>query len=118
MEHRWGERHALDQMVSVRAAGWRVLAQVRNISVSGAYLRCAVPDASVTRIRVDFKHQPRTRELVAYVVRRTADGIGVEWGEFGSETVTQVLSRALPAAAEAFAPSRGRSLVVAMPRRV
>lgn len=92
MEHRWGRRQDFYQVVSVRAAGWRVLAQVRNISLSGAYLRCALPRAGITRLRVEFKLQRETVELLAYVVRRTADGIGIEWGEFASDTVARLLA--------------------------
>jgi hypothetical protein len=115
MEHRWGERHTFEQMVLLRAAGWRVLAQVKNISVSGAYLRCVVPETGVTRIRVDFRQPPRGAELVAYVVRRTPDGIGVEWGEFGCRAVTRLLSQVRPAPVEAGAPSSACS-VSAIPR--
>jgi hypothetical protein len=111
MEHRWGQRHAFDQMVLLRAAGWRVPARVRDISISGAYLRCAIPDPSVVRVRVDFRRHPRTTELIAYVVRRTADGIGVEWGEFGSQAVSRLLNRVRPDPTEQFALSQTCSRV-------
>jgi hypothetical protein len=115
MEHRWGQRHAFEQMVLLRAAGWRVLARVRDISISGAYFRCVVPDAGVARVRVDFR-QPRSPELVAYIVRRTPEGIGVEWGEFGCRAITRLLSRVPPDGAEACAPSPECSNAAATPR--
>jgi hypothetical protein len=109
MEHRWGQRHPFDQMVLLRAAGWRVPARVKDISISGACLRCAIPDPSVVRVRVDFRRHPRATELVAYVVRRTADGVGVEWGEFGSRAVSRLLAEVSPDPVESFATSRGCS---------
>jgi hypothetical protein len=122
MEHRWGERHAFDQMVLLRAAGWRVPARVKNMSISGAYLHCTIPDASVVRVRVDFRRQPRAPQVIAYVVRRTVEGIGVEWGEFGCQAVTRLLSRVAPHAVEALPASAGCSRVpridrVSRPRR-
>jgi hypothetical protein len=90
-------------MVLLRATGWRVPARVKDISISGAYLRCAIPDPSVVRVRVDFRRHPRATELIAYVVRRTTDGIGVEWGEFGSQAVSRLLARVRPDPAELFA---------------
>jgi PilZ domain len=118
MEHRWGQRHDFEQMVLLRAAGWRVLARIKNISVSGAYLRCAVPESGVGRIRVDFRRQPpRSAELVAYVVRRTPEGIGIEWGEFGCRAVTRLLGQIRPDAAEAGAPSAACSSVSAIAKR-
>jgi hypothetical protein len=91
MEHRWGERYALERMVSLHAGAWRVLARMENVSCSGAFLRCAVPSAGVVRIRIDLRQGPGAARLVAYIVRRTADGIGVEWGEFAPEAVTGML---------------------------
>lgn len=94
MEHRWGERHDFEQMVSLRAGGWRVLARVRNMSSSGAYLQCAVPNASVLRIHVDFRQAPGSARLAAYIVRRTPEGIGIEWGEFAPAAIMRLLRRA------------------------
>lgn len=94
MEHRWGERHVLERMVSLRAGGWRVLARLRNMSSSGAYLQCAVPSASVVRIHVDFRDGSDSVRLAAHIVRRTADGIGIEWGEFAPRSVMRMLLRA------------------------
>jgi hypothetical protein len=119
MEHRWGERRALSRMVSLRAGRWCVLAQLKNISSSGAYLRCAVPDPAVSWIRIDFKDEHNSASVVAYVVRRTADGIGVEWGEFSPEFIARLLSRAeaVPAAS-ANSYSTRRSLQAGRPPRL
>ncbi len=115
MEHRWGQRHTFEQMVLLRAAGWRVLARIRDISISGAYLRCVVPESGVVRVRVDFR-QPRSTELVAYIVRRTPEGIGIEWGEFGCRAITRLLSRVPPDGAEACPPLAACSRASAVPR--
>lgn len=94
MEHRWGERQVLERMVSLRAGGWRVLARLRNMSSSGAYLQCAVPSARVLHIHVDFREGSDSVRLAAQIVRRTADGIGIEWGEFAPQCVMRMLLRA------------------------
>ena len=106
MEHRWGQRHAVDRMVSLHAGGWHVPARLMNISSSGAYLLCAVPDASVVRIRLQFRRELRSTRLVAYVVRRSGDGIGVEWDKFAPQAVTRLLSREYPDPAQVSAPPR------------
>lgn len=98
MEHRWGQRHALDRMVSLHAGGWHVPARLMNISSSGAYLLCAVPDASV--VCVQFRQELRSTRLVAYVVRRSGDGIGVEWDKFAPQAITRLLNRGHPDAAQ------------------
>src|SRR5579872_4155884 len=98
MEHRWGERHVIERMVSLRAGGWRVLARLRNMSSSGAYLQCAVPSANV-----------------AHIVRRTSDGIGVEWGEFAPRSVMRMLLRAEQHPTEVLAPPGPDPRVAGMP---
>ncbi|HLY52532.1 MAG TPA: PilZ domain-containing protein [Steroidobacteraceae bacterium] len=117
MEHRWGERHALERMVSLRAGGWRVLARVRNISSSGAYLQCAVPSASVARIHIDFRDGPDSVRLAAHIVRRTADGIGIEWAEFAPQRIMRMLRRAEREreAAQTLAPAQADPRVAARP---
>jgi hypothetical protein len=93
--------------------------QLRNISSSGAYLRCVVPDPAVTWIRVDFKDEDNSTSVIAYVVRRTADGIGVEWGEISPEFIARLLSRAEAIPAEsANSYSTRRSLQAGRPPRL
>jgi hypothetical protein len=60
--------------------------QLRNISISGAYIVSALPVALMGRVRVRMKAtetQRRPREsLEARVVRSDPDGFAVEWCEF------------------------------------
>ncbi|HLJ39420.1 MAG TPA: PilZ domain-containing protein [Steroidobacteraceae bacterium] len=115
MEHRWGERHVIERMVSLRAGGWRVLARLRNMSSSGAYLQCAVPSANVARIHVDFRDGADSVRLAAHIVRRTSDGIGVEWGEFAPRSVMRMLLRAEQHPTEVLAPPGPDPRVAGMP---
>ena len=79
MKHRCDRRYACDQMVLLRAGEWRALARVLNISSSGAYLRCVHPASGIVRVCIDFGQEPNRTRLLACVVRRTTEGIGVEW---------------------------------------
>lgn len=96
MEHRWGHRHNLDRMVLLRAPGWRVLGRIRNLSVSGAFLRCPLPHSGVTRLFVDLRMGPGERELTAEIVRFAADGIGVEWSTLAPAQVVRLLTSPPP----------------------
>ena len=94
MEHRWGQRHQLQYTVSVRVGGWRAVAQVKDISASGAFLQCAVPRDQHMRICVDFSGAQRQPVLTAQVVRSTDCGVGIEWLEFAPEAVLRMLEGA------------------------
>jgi hypothetical protein len=91
MEHRWGQRHRLEYVVSVSAGSWRAIAQVRDISVSGALLRCLAPRDRMKRICVEFPSSARNDVLMAQVVRRTNDSVGIEWLEFAPDLVLRML---------------------------
>ena len=91
MEHRWGQRFLLDLPASVADGnGWTAPARVRDISASGAFLECS-PPASVTRVLIRFKGREVSSILTGDIVRVTADGIGIEWGEFAPAAVAAVL---------------------------
>ncbi len=91
MEHRWGQRHRLEYVVSVNAGSWRAIAQIMDISVSGALLRCRAPRNRIKRICVEFPNSPDSEVLMAQVVRRTNDSVGVEWLEFAPDLVLRML---------------------------
>jgi len=94
MEHRWGERVCIDHSVRVSASRWRAVAQISNLSVSGAYLVGAPPPPRITCIKVEFG-TPQQRVLIeADVVRRTHDGFALEWREFAPRAVRRLLERA------------------------
>lgn len=92
MEHRWGQRFLLDLPASVADGnGWTAPARVRDISASGAFLECLPPVASVTRVLIRFKGREVSSILTGDVVRVTAEGVGIEWGEFAPAAIAALL---------------------------
>jgi len=94
MEHRWGERVCINQSVRVSASRWRVSAQLRDVSVSGAYLLCAPPPARISSVSVEFGTRQQRVLLQADVVRTTREGFALEWREFAPRLVTALIARA------------------------
>ena len=76
MEHRWGERIALDETVWLNCGvRGRAHGQIINISRSGALIR--TPLALCRLSRVDFELHGRL--MSSYVTRVAGSDIGVEW---------------------------------------
>jgi hypothetical protein len=93
MEHRFGRRYPCGSSVRISAGaaseahGWLL-----NVSMSGAYIRTALDPppfslVSVTRIRDD----DASIELLASVVRRDANGVGIEWCETPASSICHLL---------------------------
>ena len=87
MEHRWGERKAIRQRVRVILAG-SVYAQgqVANVSISGAFVKTLLPAPVLSVVQVAFIADDDRRSLAsgtvaAQVVRKTPEGLGLEWCE-------------------------------------
>ena len=85
MEHRWGRRRPCRARVSVSTGGGASgLGQLKNLSMSGAFLETALPlplyaQLAITVLRNDGStHQI---EFTAVVVRHDANGVGIEWCE-------------------------------------
>jgi hypothetical protein len=83
MEHRWGRRRQCRAHVCISAGGGvSGLGRLGNVSMSGAFLETAVPlplyaQLAIAVLRDDgATHQ---LEFTAVVVRREANGVGVEW---------------------------------------
>ena len=96
MEHRWGRRVRTNVSVRVLAAPASAgYGRLRDISISGGYIetRLQLPPLSSLRMTVDSQTRPANaaRVVHAVVVRCEADGIGVEWLDGGSETVTALI---------------------------
>lgn len=95
MEHRCGTRYATDigVFISARTAGFSAAGKLRDISVSGAFITTAEP---IEPLNIVTLHLPTVYpfKLHAQVVRRTAEGIAVEWLEYVPELVQQLLRRA------------------------
>lgn len=96
MEHRWGPRRPCRARVSVSAgSGASGLGQLKNLSMSGAFLETAVPlplfaQLALTVLRDDgATHQ---LEFTAVVVRRDENGVGIEWCEPYAGSICGALS--------------------------
>lgn len=120
MEHRWGIRHSLD--VSVRLEGLPrplAFARLRNVSSSGAYIETRAAPALDSRVALELEcrlagaRDGRCR-ISAYVVRRDARGIGVEWCEFAPPPVLTLVTNAWQT--DVFETSAGRAASQAVAR--
>ena len=84
MEHRWGIRRHLGQTVLIRRRGWAgsVVAQLTNISISGAFIAAApgsFPLHSLVLIETTNPEGASARLMMcrAMVARVTANGVGL-----------------------------------------
>jgi hypothetical protein len=87
MEHRWGQRRETRRSVYLRThTGLAAHGLLRNVSVSGAFILTPLPVAVFTRVQLFLAAEGKDRRsmqpLEAEVVRRTLDGIAIEWKEF------------------------------------
>jgi hypothetical protein len=91
MEHRCGTRYKVDLAVYARAhsgvvssVGW-----LRDVSLSGGFLETALPAQPLAHISLrlidgDGQLGPR---LEGQVIRRAANGLGIEWSEYATELI-------------------------------
>jgi len=96
-------------MVLLRAGNWHVLGRIGNLSVSGAFVRCALPPQGATRVVVDLRMSVGAGEVAAHLIRTTAEGIGIEWTRLAPAAVVRLLTSPpprRPAVAEADSASR------------
>lgn len=101
MEHRWGQR--VNAHVTARveeASGSAHLARIVDLSISGAFLRIVLPVSTLRPIYVELPapSQKRGPVVEAHVVRRTEDGVGIEWADLGALPVLQLLAILQPSA--------------------
>ena len=85
MEHRRGQRKPAHQRVRVLTAGGIAgRGHILNVSISGAFIRTPLPARllSVVQVAIVADHCSRVSTIVAaQVVRKTAEGLGLEWCE-------------------------------------
>ena len=97
MEHRWGIRTHVD--VAVRLAGNSLTVldgRLTNMSVSGAYIVSGCPVNRLTCLEVQIRGvRHSSLKIPACVIRRGANGIGVEWLDHASPAVREVLRAAV-----------------------
>lgn len=104
MEHRWGTRHPLRTSVRLDARSHCLSrACLHNASSSGAYIETETVLPLWTRIYIELgwgTFGEDTRRIAAYVVRQDEHGIGIEWCEFASPAILELIESMQ--AAEAF----------------
>ncbi len=97
MEHRWGTR------MSIRLPVWLggdpltlVKGVLRDVSLSGAYIETggSAPSGNPLLVEIGAAGSPGTDRSVlrAFVVRRDADGLGIEWCEFAAHPIRALLA--------------------------
>jgi PilZ domain len=95
LEHRWGERVGVNIPVRVSApAIARAGGCVKNLSLSGAFMEsdCELRLHALIKVRIDLPPPTsRTAVLEAHVSRKLNEGVGIEWCEFASKIVKDLL---------------------------
>lgn len=96
MEHRWGERFAVDIVVRLGSRPYAVrTGRLTDLSMSGASIRIGMDLRVLSRVQVALvlpaRFSQATPVIGAYVARRHRDGVGVEWCEFAPQTVVELL---------------------------
>jgi hypothetical protein len=82
MEHRWGWRRPCRARVCVAAGGGVAgVGGLRDVSMSGAFIETALALPLFAQIAVAVLRHDGTRcgEYTATVVRRSVNGVGIEW---------------------------------------
>lgn len=104
MEHRFGQRVSTQVRVRVGVSPQSFsTGNLRNLSVSGAFVRTSVRPVPMGRVRVYFderhSHGSLKFGLDAYLVRSTPDGLGLEWADSDSAILLALLSVLEPSSA-------------------
>ena len=93
MEHRWGQRRVVHEPVRLRTAGGMTgTGHIVSVSISGAFVKTALPAPPLAVILVRFMPERPQRAysrfapiIEAHVVRRTEEGIALEWCDSAPE---------------------------------
>src|SRR5580698_10138729 len=96
MEHRWGQRFAVDIAVRLGSRPYAVrTGRLMDLSVSGASINIGMDLRLLSRVQVALVLPSRlswaTPVISAYVARRHRDGVGVEWCDFAPQAVCELL---------------------------
>jgi hypothetical protein len=92
MEHRWGQRKTAHQPVRLLTVGGIVAhGYIVNVSISGSFVKTPLPAPVLSTIQIALVGEKRRahvfRAVAAQVVRRTSEGLGLEWCEQMPEIV-------------------------------
>jgi len=65
-----------------------------NVSLSGAFIQTSLQAPSLSQVQlIVFLDRSHGAALIeAQIVRQTAAGLGLEWQEFGSETIRALIT--------------------------
>lgn len=99
MEHRWGRRMPCFAAVRLSAGnGATGQGRLRNVSMSGAYLETSVPLSLFTPVEIAVTRTDGTEAPVlrGCVVRRDAEGVGIEWADIMAGPICPLLGCDLP----------------------
>jgi PilZ domain len=95
MEHRWGERVRVNIPVHVSAAAVAGFGgRMKNLSLSGALVKsdCELRLHSLIEVHIELPPpSPRIAIVKAHVSRKLNEGVGIEWCEFASTVVKDLL---------------------------
>ena len=112
MEHRWGQRQAVNRPVHIRTQGGLVgRGYVRDLSVSGAFVATSLPIRLFACVQIVFRGEndgftTPVASIEGEVVRKETEGFGIEWHRFGAD---EILRLARPHTAEVD-PRGGRNI--------
>jgi hypothetical protein len=107
MEHRWGRRQPTEVKVRVASTDKIGTGRILNISMTGAFMATRMPLRllSVVYVASSSSRRVRTSGMAAFVVRRDADGVGLEWCEALQDGLGVVARLALLANNDVEAPA-------------
>ena len=97
MEHRWGQRFAVDMPVRLRCkSALAGFGQIIDISMSGAFIATGLRPPVFTNLEVNLSglQSRESHWLAGFVVREDDQGIGIEWSQFGPVQIAQLLQHA------------------------
>src|SRR5271163_4944111 len=96
MEHRWGERLAIDLAIRVAGKPYNVRGgRLVDLSASGAFITGCTDLRLLSRVQIalalPYRLTHPTPMVAAYVARKGKDGVGVEWCEYAPQAVLELL---------------------------
>ena len=93
-ESRWGNRVNVNIPVQLSAEIFAAAdGCMRNLSLSGAFVKTNVDLGlhSLIEVIIKMPSLQHAEAITAYVSRRLTEGVGIEWREFGSIVVKDLL---------------------------
>jgi hypothetical protein len=96
MDHRWGKRVLVDLPVRISTRRYPVtLGYLSDLSVSGAWVAADLDARVLCRMQIALilPHRPRrdAQIIEAYVARKQAGGLGIEWCDFAPRAISELL---------------------------